>query len=125
MQLSEALDMVDGQVELLSLALSGQENAPPHEMATERLRDCMVAFSGLAQKFRKEDFTPPIIERMQQISQKIALQREFLVRMGAITAQQVQALVPQHKDVHTYGGVAASGPQGGRASVSKIYHISG
>lgn len=125
MQLNEALDLVDGQVQFLTLALSGQENAPSHEMACERLRDCMVAFSGLAQNFRKEQFTAEAIERMQDISQKLALQREHLVRMGAITAQQAQALVPQHQDVHTYGGVASTAPQGGRASVSKIYHISG
>jgi hypothetical protein len=84
-----------------------------------------VAFSGLAQQYAPEQFTPEAIQRMQAISQTVALQREHLVRLGAITTQQAQALVPQQRDVHTYGAVGSGGPQGGKASVSRLYHISG
>lgn len=125
MQLEEALNHVEAEVQLMEAALLGKEGAPGPEVVSERLRDCMVAFSGLAQQFTSEQFTPAVIQRMQAISQALAVQREHLVRLGAITSQQAQALVPQQRDGHTYGDVGASGPQGGRASVSKLYHISG
>ena len=125
MQLEEALNHVEGQVQLMAASLAGQENVPAPDVVSERLRDCMVAFSGLAQNFAPEQFTPVLRQRMQAISQTLALQREHLVRLGAITTQQAQALVPQQRDGHTYGDVASSAPQGGRAAVSKLYHISG
>ena len=125
MQLEEALNHVEAEVQLMEAALLGKEGAPAPEVVSERLRDCMVAFSGLAQKFKPEEFTPAVVQRMQAISQTLAVQREHLVRLGAITTQQAQALVPQQHDGHTYGSVASSVPQGGRASVSKLYHISG
>lgn len=125
MQLEEALDHVEGQVQLMAAALAGQEGVPTPDVVSERLRDCMVAFSGLAQNFAPAQFTPAVVQRMQQISQTLALQREHLVRMGAITTQQAQALIPQQADGHTYGSVGSNALQGGRASVSKLYHISG
>ena len=125
MQLDEALNHVEAQLQLMGAALKGQEGAPPADVASERLRDCMVAFAGLAQNFGPEQFTPHARQRMQVISDTLALQREHLVRVGAITTQQAQALIPQQRDGNTYGAVGSSGPQGGRASVSKLYHISG
>ncbi|MEG2045221.1 MAG: hypothetical protein RR855_10350 [Comamonas sp.] len=126
MQLEEALNHVEGQLQLMDAALKGLEGAPSPDMVSEQLRDCMVAFAGLAQKFAPEQFTPELIQRMQTMSQTLALQREHLVRMGAITTQQAQALVPQQRDGHTYGDMASTtAPQGGRAAVSKLYHISG
>lgn len=125
MQLDEALSHVEGQLDLMAAALDGKAGAPAPDVVSERLRDCMVAFSGLAQNFKPEHFTPAVVQRMQAISLRLALQREHLVRLGAITAQQAQALVPQQRDGHTYGSVVSGVPQGGRASVSKIYHISG
>lgn len=125
MQLDEALTHVEGLVQLMAAALQGHEGAPSPEEATGGLRECMVAFAGLAQSFDPEQYTPQAKQRMQAISQTLALQREHLVRMGAITSQQAQSLVPQQRDVHTYGSVADAGPQGARASVSKLYHISG
>jgi len=125
MQLDEALHHVEGQVQLMAAALQGQEGAPAPEVAVERLRDCMVAFAGLARGYQPEQFTAQARQRMVLISNTLALQREHLVRMGAITAQQAQVMVPQQRDAHTYGDVGATAPQGARASVSKLYHISG
>lgn len=125
MQLEEALNHVEGQLQLMDAALKGLAGVPPQDIVSEQLRDCMVAFSGLAQNFAPEQFTPALRQRMQAMSQTLALQREHLVRLGAITTQQAQALVPQQRDGHTYGDVASSAPQGGRAAVSKLYHISG
>jgi len=126
MQLEEALNHVESQVQLMAASLTGQEDVPAPDVVSERLRSCMVAFSGLAQNFTPEQFTPALRQRMQVISQTLALQREHLVRMGAITAQQAQVLVPQQRDGHTYGEMASTAaPQGGRAAVSKLYHISG
>lgn len=125
MQLDEALHHVEGQVQLMAAAMAGQESAPSAQTAAELLRDCMVAFAGLAKGYGPEQFTEPARLRMQAISDTLALQREHLVRMGAITSQQVQTVVPQQRDAHTYGGVNAVSPQGGRAAVSKLYHISG
>ncbi|MDR2324602.1 MAG: hypothetical protein LBE51_04245 [Acidovorax sp.] len=125
MQLDEALGHVEGLLQLVTAALERREGAPPVDEAVEGLRSCMVAFSGLAQQYAPEQFTPEAIQRMQAISQTVALQREHLVRLGAITTQQAQALVPQQRDVHTYGAVGSGGLQGSRASVSKLYHISG
>ena len=125
MQLDEALTHVEGMLQLMSAALQRHEGAPMPQEAADGLRECMVAFSGLAQQFGPEQFTAEAKQRMQAISQTLALQREHLVRMGAITSQQAQALVPQQRDAHTYGAVADGGPQGARASVSKLYHISG
>lgn len=125
MQLEEALNHVEGQLQLMDAALKGLEGVPSPDLVSEQLRDCMVAFAGLAQNFTQEQFTPELRQRMQKMSQTLALQREHLVRLGAITTQQAQALVPQQRDGHTYGDVASSAPQGGRAAVSKLYHISG
>lgn len=125
MQLDEALTHVEALVQRMTAALQGNADVPPHDVVAEQLRDCMIAFSGLAQNYGPEQFTDAARQRMLVISQQLAAQREHLVRMGAITAQQAQALVPQQRDGNTYGAVGASGPQGGRASVSKLYHISG
>lgn len=125
MQLDEALHHVENQVQLLAAALNGQEGTPSPDVAVNLLRDCMVAFVGLARGYHKDQFTEQARQRMEAISNTVALQREHLVRMGAITAQQAQAVVPQQRDAHTYGDVAATAPQGARASVSKLYHISG
>lgn len=125
MQLDEALHHVEGQVQLMAAAMAGQDGAPSTQAAVELLRDCMVAFAGLARGYGPEQFTEQARLRMQAISDTLALQREFLVRMGAVTAQQVQTVVPQQRDDHTYGDVHTALPQGARASVSKLYHISG
>lgn len=125
MQLNEALHHVHAQIELVSAALLQKEGAPPVQDAVELLRDCMVAFSGLASQWEPAQFTPEAVARMREMSQTLALQREHLVRLGVITTQQAQTLVPQYRDGNTYGSVGGSTPQGGRASVAKLYHISG
>ena len=123
MQLSEALTQIDGMVDLVSaLILENQPEAT--EQAIRQLRDGMAAFVGLSQRFGPDQRTPENVAHMQRISERLALMREHIVKMGALTQQQLQALMPQQSGGgHTYG--ASSQPSGAAAAVSKLYHISG
>lgn len=125
MQLSEALTQIDGMVDLVSaLILENQPEAT--EQAIRQLRDGMAAFVGLSQRFGAEQRSPENVAHMEQISERLAVMRNHIVKMGAMTQQQLQALMPQQSGGgHTYGGAASSQPSGAAAAVSKLYHISG
>lgn len=123
MQLSEALDQIDGMLDLVSeLLLRNQPEAG--EKAIHQLKDGMQAFVGLAHRFGASQFTPDNVARMEQMSQRLAQVREHIVKVGALTAQQVRALMPEQASPHTYGGTGSK-PVGGAASVARMYHISG
>ena len=123
MQLHEALEQIDGMMDLVNtLILQNQPEAT--QQAISQLREAMQAFVGLAPRFGAVQFTPDNVEHMRAISERIGAIRAHIVKMGALTAQQLNALMPQQAQVHTYGGTGSK-PAGGAASVARMYHISG
>lgn len=121
MQLSEALEQIDGMIDLVS-ALIVQNQPESTEQAIRQLRDGMQAFAGLSQRFGADQFTPNNIARMQAMSERLTQMRGHIAKVSAITAQQLAALMPEQSITHTYGG---SKQPGGAASVARLYHISG
>lgn len=121
MQLSEALEQIDGMIDLVSALIV--ENQPEStEQAIRQLRDGMQAFAGLAQRFGAEQFTPENVQRMQAMSGRLTQMRGHIAKMSAITGQQLASLIPEQSVHHTYGGAKQPGSA---ASVARMYHISG
>ena len=122
MQLSEALEQIDGMIDLVQALIA--ENQPEStEKAIRQLRDGMEAFAGLSKRFGAEQFTPENIQRMQVMSDRLSQMRGFISKAMAMTAQQLAAIMPEQANVsHTYG---ASKLPGAAASVARMYHISG
>lgn len=121
MQLSEALEQIDGMIDLVN-ALMRENQADSTEQAIRQLRDGMQAFAGLAQRFGADQFTPANVQRMQAMSQRLTQMRGHIAKMSAISAQQLAALMPEQSISHTYGGTSKPGSA---ASVARMYHISG
>ena len=124
MQLKQALLQIDGMLDLLPpLLTEGEPEAT--EQAMHQLRDSMAAFVQLAQQFDPSAFTPDNVLHMQRISERLTQIRGHITKMGAITQQQLQTLLPeQGGGNHTYGGGRAI-PAGAAASVARLYHVSG
>ncbi|MFC4621996.1 hypothetical protein ACFO3A_07160 [Comamonas nitrativorans] len=122
MQLEQALGQIDGLLDLITPMLT-EASPDAIAQAMEQLRDSMTAFAGLAQRFEASAFTPQAVTHMQRISERLAQIREYIVKIGAISNQQLQALVPQQGSTHTYGGSKL--PPGAAASVARLYHVSG
>ena len=121
MQLSEALEQIDGMIDLVNALIL--ENQPDStEQAIRQLRDGMQAFAGLAQRFGADQFTPQNVQRMQAMSGRLTQLRGHIAKMSAIAAQQLATLMPDQAISHTYGG---SKQPGAVASVARMYHISG
>ncbi len=121
MQLSEALEQIDGMIDLVNALIL--ENQPDStEQAIRQLRDGMQAFAGLAQRFGADQFTPQNVQRMQAMSGRLTQLRGHIAKMSAIAAQQLATLMPDQAISHTYGG---SKQPGAAASVARMYHISG
>lgn len=121
MQLSEALEQIDGMIDLVNALIL--ENQPDStEQAIRQLRDGMQAFAGLAQRFGADQFTPQNVQRMQAMSGRLTQLRGHIAKMSAISAQQLATLMPDQAISHTYGG---SKQPGAAASVARMYHISG
>lgn len=121
MQLSEALEQIDGMIDLVN-ALLLQNQPESTEQAIRQMRDGMQAFAGLAQRFGAEQFTPANVQRMQTMSKRLTQMRGHIAKASAITAQQLAALMPEQSVSHTYG---AQSTPGAAASVARLYHISG
>lgn len=122
MQLEQALGQIDGLLDLITPMLT-EASPDAIAQAMAQLRDSMTAFVDLAQRFETSAFTPQAIAHMQRISERLAQIREHIVKIGAISSQQLQALVPQQGSTHTYG--ASKLPPGAAASVARLYHVSG
>jgi exonuclease VII small subunit len=122
MHLSEALEFLDNQMNLVSTLLM-QNQADALEPAIRQLRDGMEAFAGLAQRFDAAEFTPANQQRMQEMSDRLGLMREHIVKALAITGQQLAVMLPEQVNFSTYG--ASAKLPGSAASVARMYHISG
>ncbi len=121
MQLSEALDQIDGMIDLVNACI--QKNQPElTEQAVTQLRQGMEAFAGLAPRFGQEQFTEQNVARMQALSQRMTQMRCHMAKMTAMTSQQLATLLPEQSMNFTYGG---SSKPGAAASVARMYHISG
>ncbi|MDO4591902.1 MAG: outer membrane protein assembly factor BamD [Comamonadaceae bacterium] len=121
MQLSEALEQIDGMIDLVN-ALMLQNQPDSTEQAIRQLRDGMEAFAGLAQRFDASQFTPDNTARMHTMSERLTQMRGHIAKLSAMTGQQLAALMPEQAVTHTYGGTKQPG---GAASVARMYHISG
>ena len=121
MQLSDALEQIDGMIDLVNALIL--ENQPEStKQAISQLRDGMEAFAGLAQRFGAEQFTDSNVQRMRAMSDRLTRMRGHIAKASAMTAQQLSMLIPEQSLGQTYG---ASKKPGAAASVARLYHISG
>ena len=121
MQLSEALDQIEGMIDLVN-ALIVQNQPESTEQAVRQLRDGMQAFVGLAQRFGADQFNDANVQRMRAMSERMTQMRGHIAKVSAMTSQQLAALIPEQAFGQTYGG---SKQPGSTASVARMYHISG
>jgi hypothetical protein len=123
MTLEETLDALDAVVQSTSRALQAAD-APALEQSSGRLRDAMVAFASIAQRFTASDWSPQSKERAQKIGEQMTLLRSQLARLNVVTQRQVAALVPQPPQADTYGRGGVPTASNGQ-SVARMYHITG
>lgn len=116
MSLEAALANVEQQVEAVSAALLATD-ALVLEQRSTALRQ---AATELAEVMRRTDggsLPPALAKRLQAVGTSVAMQRDNLARVAAITDRQVAAVLPP-SDATTYGARA-----GGAAA--RIYKSAG
>lgn len=121
MQLSEALDQIEGMIDLVNACI---QKKPARTDGTGR----HAAAPGHGSLCRPgptlwpEQFTEQNVARMQALSQRMTQMRGHMAKMTAMTSQQLATLLPEQSMNFTYGG---SSKPGAAASVARMYHISG
>lgn len=96
------------------------------ETASSELRDAAARFTwALEQTPQTATLPPKLQERLTQIGNQLALQREGLARVAALTDRQVAVVVPQASSAGaaTYGNPQAGAGVAG--SVARIYRSAG
>lgn len=118
MQLEDALTAVEKHLDGVSAALLA---ADPQalESGSTQLRNASVQLSqALAQIPRQGALSAALQKRLQAVGAMLAVQRESLARLAAITDRQAAGLLPPADAAATYGSA-----MGGRnaGSVARIY----
>lgn len=118
MQLESALTAVEKQLEGVSAALLA---ADPQALETgsTQLRDAAAKLSQVMEQISRQGALPADLQkRLQAVGAMLAVQRESLARLAAITERQAAGLLPPADAAATYGSA-----MGGRnaGSVARIY----
>ncbi|MFY3384915.1 hypothetical protein [Paracidovorax sp. MALMAid1276] len=116
MDLETALSHVEEQVQAVSAALLATD-APALERSGTALRH---AASDLAQVLSRTDpasLPPSLAQRLQAVSSSVAMQRDNLARVAALTDRQVATVLPP-TDASTYGARPGNG-------AARIYKAAG
>ena len=118
MQLEDALTTVEKQLQDVSAALLA---ADPQALETgsAQLRNAAAHLSQVMEQISREGVAPAGLQkRLQVVGALLAVQRESLARLAAITDRQAAGLLPPADAAATYGSA-----MGGRnaGSVARIY----
>ncbi|BEU98005.1 hypothetical protein ACDW_37100 [Acidovorax sp. DW039] len=125
MSLEEALVFVETKIEKVSAALLTMDAAALETASTE-LRDAAARFTWALEQAPQASALPSKLqERLTTIGNQLALQREGLARVAALTDRQVAAVVPQASSAGsaTYGNPQAG--SGVAGNVARIYRSAG
>jgi hypothetical protein len=127
MSLEEALTSVEQQIEQVSAALLALD-APSLETASTALRDAAARFTWVLEQSQRQqarEIPPQFQQRLVAIGQQLAIQRDNLARVAALTDRQVAVVVPQAGAAQsaTYGNPQAAGTKAG--GVARIYRSLG
>ena len=118
MQLEDALTALEKHLESVSAALLA---ADPQalESGSTQLRDASVQFSHAMAQVSRQGVVPAALQqRLQAVGALLAVQRESLARLAAITERQAVGFLPPSDAAATYGS-ALGGRNAG--SVARIY----
>lgn len=118
MQLEDALTAVEKHLDGVSAALLA---ADPQalESGSTQLRDAAAQLSQVMVQISRQGVVPAALQkRVQAIGALLAVQRESLARLAAITERQTAGLLPPADAAATYGS-AIGGRNAG--SVARIY----
>ncbi|RDD91874.1 MULTISPECIES: hypothetical protein [unclassified Acidovorax] len=118
MQLEDALSAVEKHLDGVSAALLA---ADPQalELGSAQLRNASAQLSQVMAQIQRQGALPAAMQkRLQAVGAMLAVQRESLARLAAITDRQVAGLLPPADAAATYGRA-----MGGRnaGSVARIY----
>ena len=118
MQLEDALTAIEHHLEAVSAAmLAGDPQAL--ESGSTQLRDASAQLSQAMAHVSRQGVVPAALkQRLQAVGALLAVQRESLARLAAITERQTAGLLPPTDAAATYGRAL-----GGRdvGTVARIY----
>ncbi|MDA8523749.1 hypothetical protein [Acidovorax sp. NCPPB 4044] len=103
-------------------ALLLQGDAPALERCAPLLRQAALDFSRALESrpASAPALAPEWAARIRAVRSQLAMQREQLARLAALTERQVASLLPPDQGVSTYGNGSPAG-QGMRGSAARIY----
>ncbi len=118
MQLEDALSAVEKHLDSVSAALL---SADPQalESGSTQLRNAAAQLSQVMVQIQRQGALPAALQkRLEAVGTMLAVQRESLARLAAITDRQAAGLLPPADAAATYGSA-----MGGRnaGSVARIY----
>jgi len=116
MSLEAALANVEQQVEAVSAALLATD-APVLEQRSTALRQAAAELAELMGRTDVGSLPPALAKRLQAVGASVAMQRDNLARVAALTDRQAATVLPP-SDATTYGARA-----GGAAA--RIYKSAG
>lgn len=123
MNLETALAHVEQEVQAVSAALLATD-APEMERRSAALRQAAAALTELMGRTDTATLPPALAQRLKAVSTSIAMQRDNLARVAAITERQVATVVPQAggSESPTYGNGTGTSNKG---AVARLYKSAG
>lgn len=124
MSLEESLFAVEQRIEQVSAALLAADPASL-EKHSKALRDAAVDFSRALEQTTARGMPLPasLRKRADAIRISLALNRDSLARLAAITDRQAAGLLPPSNAAPTYGD--GLGARGAAPGVARIYRAAG
>ncbi|MFN4120674.1 hypothetical protein [Acidovorax sp.] len=116
MDLESALSHVEQQVEAVSAALLATD-APALERCGTALRNAAADLAQVLGRTDRTSLPPSVAQRLQAVSDSVAMQRDNLARVAALTDRQVATVLPP-TDTSTYGARPGNG-------AARIYKAAG
>ena len=118
MTLETALANVEQQVQAVSAALLATD-APEMERCSAALRQAAAELAEIMGRTDAASLPPALAQRLKVASASVAMQRDNLARVAALTDRQVATVLPQagSGESVTYGS--------GAGTVARIYKSAG
>ena len=122
MPLNQMLDGVEEQLAAVSAAMVAMEPATL-EQSSMQLRQVAVQLAQGLEGVQGKALPSDVLGRVRKINDLLAVQRDNLARLSAVTDRQVASVLPPSDNASTYG--KASGAGNGPGGVARIYRSAG
>lgn len=124
MTLDETLKALDAVVQAVSRAVQ-TDDALALEQSSQHLRDAMLAFAGLAERFAPGDWNAPARAHAGELGRQMAVLREQVARLSALAQRKAAVLIPAPAPDATYERGLNPAGKGQRPTSARIYHAAG